>query len=64
MPVLETVSDSAPVAAPRTAPEPRLRQADRRPGGRTERDDAPAREGAGFGGDVPAFLRRAVTLKG
>jgi superfamily II DNA/RNA helicase len=62
VPVLETVSASA--ATPRTAPEPRLRQADRRPGGRTERDDAPAREGAGFGGDVPAFLRRAVTLKG
>ncbi|WP_396593149.1 DEAD/DEAH box helicase [Brevundimonas sp. R86498] len=70
-PVQAVVEASAPIAAPEpvSAPvprtgEPRLRQADRRPGGRTDRDDAPAREGAGFGGDVPAFLRRAVTLKG
>jgi len=55
---------SEPVSAPRAAAEPRLRQADRRPGGRTDRDDAPAREGVGFGGDVPAFLRRTSTLKG
>jgi superfamily II DNA/RNA helicase len=50
-------------AEPRSSSEPRLRQADRRPGGRTERDAAPAREGAGFGSDVPAFLRRSVALK-
>ncbi|MDP3403846.1 MAG: DEAD/DEAH box helicase [Brevundimonas sp.] len=58
------VATPEPASAPiPRATEPRLRQADRRPGGRTERDDAPAREGAGFGGDVPAFLRRAVPLK-
>ncbi|WP_298161427.1 DEAD/DEAH box helicase [Brevundimonas sp.] len=45
------------------AAEPRLRQADRRPGGRTERDAPPAREGAGFGGDIPAFLRRPTTRR-
>jgi hypothetical protein len=63
-----TPSEPAPVlvavpAEPRTAAEPRLRQADRRPGGRTERDAPPAREGVGFGSDVPAFLRRSVALK-
>ncbi len=42
---------------------PRLRQADRRPGGRTERDAPPAREGSGFGSDIPAFLRRPVAVK-
>jgi superfamily II DNA/RNA helicase len=52
------------VPQPVTAAEPRLRQADRRPGGRTERDAPPAREGAGFGGDIPAFLRRPTTRKG
>ena len=51
-------------ARPVVASEPRLRQADRRPGGRTERDAPPAREGAGFGGDIPAFLRRPTTRKG
>ncbi|MBU1348286.1 MAG: DEAD/DEAH box helicase [Alphaproteobacteria bacterium] len=69
----ETASPVAPAEAvqppaieetPRAAPEPQLRQADRRPGGRTDRDQPLAREGAGFGGDVPAFLRRPVTLKG
>ena len=49
---------------PVAAAEPRLRQADRRPGARTERDAPPAREGAGFGGDIPAFLRRPSTRKG
>ncbi len=44
--------------------EPRLRQADRRPGGRTERDAPAAREGAGFGNDIPAFLRRPLPTKG
>ena len=48
---------------PRSSGEPRLRQADRRPGGRTERDAPPAREGSGFGSDIPAFLRRPVALK-
>jgi superfamily II DNA/RNA helicase len=54
---------TAVAAEPRSSSEPRLRQADRRPGGRTERDAAPTREGAGFGSDVPAFLRRSVALK-
>jgi len=63
-----TPSEPAPVlvavpAEPRTPAEPRLRQADRRPGGRTDRDAPPAREGVGFGSDVPAFLRRSVALK-
>jgi superfamily II DNA/RNA helicase len=52
-------SDSLPATS-----EPRLRQADRRPGGRAAHDPAPGREGIGFGGDVPAFLRRPVVLKG
>jgi superfamily II DNA/RNA helicase len=57
---------AAPAATPEAKPaaEPRLRQADRRPGGRTDRDAPPAREGAGFGGDIPAFLRRPITRKG
>lgn len=71
-PVIEPVEVVAPVVVVSESPpevrqptsEPRLRQADRRPGGRADHDPAPAREGAGFGGDVPAFLRRPVTLKG
>ncbi|CAN5423181.1 DEAD/DEAH box helicase [soil metagenome] len=75
-PVVETVVAEAPaaVAAPVAAlAEParapreqaaQLRQADRRPGGGNERELEPAREGRGFGADVPAFLRRPVTLKG
>ncbi|KPF79276.1 RNA helicase [Brevundimonas sp. AAP58] len=63
-PAATAASAAAVVSAePRQASEPRLRQADRRPGGRTERDAPPAREGAGFGSDVPAFLRRSVALK-
>jgi superfamily II DNA/RNA helicase len=58
-----TPAVAAVAAEPRQASEPRLRQADRRPGGRTERDAPPARDGAGFGSDVPAFLRRSVALK-
>ncbi len=54
-------SEDAP--RPVAVAEPRLRQADRRPGGRTDRDAAPAREGSGFGADIPAFLRRPVTRK-
>ena len=54
----------APASAPRAPAEPRLRQADRRPGGRADHDLPPAREGSGFGSDIPAFLKRPVTLKG
>jgi superfamily II DNA/RNA helicase len=56
---------SQPAATPvePVSAEPRLRQADRRPGGRTERDAPAAREGSGFGSDIPAFLRRPVALK-
>ena len=65
---VETVSIEAPTPvaseeAAKPAAEPRLRQADRRPGGRTDRDAPPAREGVGFGNDIPAFLRRPVTRK-
>ena len=64
-PVAEAPTIVEPTVEPRQpAAEPRLRQADRRPGGRAGHDPAPVREGAGFGGDVPAFLRRPVTLKG
>ena len=66
--------DAAPVGENAPAPEvvtqegkpqrePRLRQADRRPGGRTERDAPSAKEGAGFGDDIPAFLRRPVPVR-
>ncbi len=57
------IQQMAPDQPVPTATEPRLRQADRRPGGRTEHDAAPAREGSGFGADVPAFLRRPSTPK-
>jgi hypothetical protein len=60
---LEPARAEPVVEARQPATEPRLRQADRRPGGRADHDPAPAREGVGFGGDVPAFLRRSVTLK-
>jgi superfamily II DNA/RNA helicase len=66
-PACEPAVAPAVVAAassePRSASEPHLRQADRRPGGRTDRDAPAAREGTGFGSDVPAFLRRSVALK-
>ena len=67
-PVVVAAPDAivAPVSVPdepKASGEPRLRQADRRPGGRTERDAPPAREGSGFGSDIPAFLRRPVALK-
>lgn len=51
----------APVVAERPRAQPQLRQADRRPGGREDRDPSPVREGAGFGSDIPAFLRRPST---
>jgi superfamily II DNA/RNA helicase len=62
----EPVAEQAPVPAraPREQAAPQLRQADRRPGGGNERELEPAREGRGFGADIPAFLRRPVTLKG
>jgi len=50
-----------PARTARATPEPQLRQADRRPGGRSDRDQPLAREGVGFGSDIPAFLRRAPT---
>ena len=59
--VQEIVSAPSPVPVERPRPEPQLRQADRRPGGRDDRDQSPAREGAGFGSDIPAFLKRAPT---
>jgi len=68
-PVAEAPAARAPAVAEdaasnaRPAAEPRLRQADRRPGGRADHDLPPAREGAGFGSDIPAFLRRSVAPK-
>jgi superfamily II DNA/RNA helicase len=46
----------------RAAREPQLRQADR-PGASKDRELPPAREGSGFGNDIPAFLRRAVPAR-
>ncbi len=69
--VAETVVADAPVVeaasakvatAPRPAHEPRLRQSERNGSSRSNREDAPAREGAGFGADVPAFMRRAAPI--
>jgi len=57
------VSEPAATPVEAVSAEPRLRQADRRPGGRTERDAPAAREGSGFGSDIPAFLRRPVARK-
>jgi len=57
----------APIAAQvpaRPTAEPQLRQADRRPGGREGHDAPPAREGKGFGGDIPAFMRRPAVISG
>ncbi|WP_122465290.1 MULTISPECIES: DEAD/DEAH box helicase [Brevundimonas] len=63
-------AQAAPKVAPRseprpeTRPEPALRQADRKPGGKPARDQGREREleGAGFGGDIPAFLRRPAPI--
>ena len=63
-PAPEPVVEAVEASTPRPAAEPHLRQADRRPGGRSDRDLPPAREGAGFGSDIPAFLKRPVTIKG
>ncbi|MBB5745483.1 DEAD/DEAH box helicase [Brevundimonas variabilis] len=60
-PTAPPVAPAGPVERPRA--EPQLRQADRRPGGRDDRDASPAREGVGFGSDIPAFLRRAPTIQ-
>ena len=53
------------IAVPPTKPPvvAMTRQGDRRPGGRPERDAHEAREGSGFGSDIPAFLRRSVASK-
>ena len=58
-PEMPSIAEKGPAERPRA--EPHLRQADRRPGGRDDRDQSPAREGVGFGSDIPAFLRRAPT---
>ncbi len=63
-PALVVAEAPAPAGSTRAAAEPRLRQADRRPSGRADHDPSPAREGSGFGSDIPAFLKRPVTLKG
>jgi hypothetical protein len=62
--VVEAVAapEPAPVAEARPAREPRLRQADR-PGASKDRELPPAREGSGFGADIPAFLRRPVPVR-
>ncbi|CAN5161420.1 DEAD/DEAH box helicase [soil metagenome] len=60
----EPAAQPAKPSAPREQAAPQLRQADRRPGGGNERELEPAREGRGFGADIPAFLRRPITLKG
>ncbi|HEX8472154.1 MAG TPA: DEAD/DEAH box helicase, partial [Brevundimonas sp.] len=58
-----TKAEPAPAAEPRQSREPQLRQADR-PGASKDRELPPAREGAGFGSDIPAFLRRPVPARG
>ncbi len=64
-PIAPDATSAVAIETPaRPAAEPRLRQADRRPGGRADHDLAPAREGSGFGFDIPAFLKRPATLKG
>ena len=67
-PVVEApVVAEAPAQPAKPAPREQtaqLRQADRRPGGGSERELEPAREGRGFGADIPAFMRRPVTIKG
>ena len=55
-------AEPVPVAEPRQSREPQLRQADR-PGASKDRELPPAREGAGFGNDIPAFLRRPVPVR-
>jgi len=49
-------------AEARPAREPKLRQADR-PGASKDRELPPAKEGSGFGSDIPAFLRRPVPAR-
>jgi hypothetical protein len=61
--VVETArAEPAAPAEPRQNREPQLRQADR-PGASKDRELPPAREGAGFGNDIPAFLRRPVPVR-
>jgi superfamily II DNA/RNA helicase len=57
-----TAEAAAPAADTRPAREPRLRQADR-PGASKDRELPPAKEGSGFGADIPAFLRRPVPAR-
>lgn len=58
--VVETArAEPVPAAEPRQSREPQLRQADRA-GASKDRELPPAREGSGFGNDIPAFLRRPV----
>lgn len=63
-PQVVAVVDEPKAPTPRPAAAPHLRQADRRPGGREGHDAAPAREGKGFGADIPAFMRRPATIPG
>ena len=62
--VIEATPEPVAAKPARDTQEPQLRQSDRRPGGKPERELEPAREGRGFGADVPAFLRRPVLIKG
>ena len=62
--VAEIVAPAAVEAPAETRParEPKLRQADR-PGASKDRELPPAKEGSGFGADIPAFLRRPVPVR-
>lgn len=64
-PVAAQLAAEAPTEAQaeaRPAREPKLRQADR-PGASKDRELPPAKEGSGFGSDIPAFLRRPVPAR-
>ena len=61
-PVQAAVADPEVNAGGRANREPQLRQADR-PGASKDRELPPAREGLGFGSDIPAFLRRPVPVR-
>ena len=62
--VIETVrAETAPASEARPGREPQLRQADR-VGASKDRELPPAREGSGFGSDIPAFLRRPAPVRG
>jgi superfamily II DNA/RNA helicase len=57
-----TSAEPAAHAEHRPGREPQLRQADRA-GASKDRELPPAREGSGFGNDIPAFLRRPVPAR-